>query len=200
MASRKAKKYRQLCEEQISHLMLVEWTPFERVEINGHPEIECWANSRYQVQVRRQQPTNGDGGELIWLSIRSLDRVACHDWREFQRIKNELAGPECEAIELYPAESRLTDGANQYHLWCFPGVRFGFGFNERLVTEIPEHGGPGHSVSVQRPFDVEPSSRQVVVHLNGDPRDNRPENERVPRAVRRVPVLAEGPSRRNRRC
>jgi hypothetical protein len=36
-----------------------------------------------------------------------------HDWRDLQRIKNQLVGPECEAVELYPAESRKVDTANQ---------------------------------------------------------------------------------------
>jgi hypothetical protein len=59
-----------------------------------------------------------------------------HDWRDLQRIKNELVGPECEAVELYPAESRLVDTANQYHLWADadPTYRFGLGFNMRLTS------------------------------------------------------------------
>lgn len=44
-----------------------------------------------------------------------------------QRIKNELLGDEYEACELYPAESRLVDGANQFHLWAING-QFPFGF------------------------------------------------------------------------
>jgi hypothetical protein len=57
-----------------------------------------------------------------------------------QRIKNELSGTATEAVELYPAESRLADTANQYHLWCVePGVHFPFGFNDgRLTNDTPE--------------------------------------------------------------
>ena len=57
-----------------------------------------------------------------------------------QRIKNELCGTETEAVEIYPAESRLADTANQYHLWCVePGVHFPFGFNDgRLADDTPE--------------------------------------------------------------
>ena len=69
---------------------------------------------------------------MIHLSIRNADRSARHDWRDFQRIKNQLAGPEWEAVEIYPAESRLVDAANQYHLWCFQ-FTFGIGFARRLV-------------------------------------------------------------------
>lgn len=51
------------------------------------------------------------------LSIRRKDRKPCRDWRHFQQIKNQLCGVEREGLELYPAESRLVDTANQFHLW-----------------------------------------------------------------------------------
>tara|TARA_A100001037_G_C14962951_1_gene550173 strand:+ start:117 stop:632 length:516 start_codon:yes stop_codon:yes gene_type:complete len=57
------------------------------------------------------------GDSLIWLSIRRLDRKPIHDWRDLQEIKNLLVGPEHDAMELYPKESRVMDTANQYHLW-----------------------------------------------------------------------------------
>jgi hypothetical protein len=60
---------------------------------------------------------------MIQIGINSLDGTARHDWREFQGIKNQIAGPECEAFELYPAEGRLLDPSNYYSLWCFPGLR-----------------------------------------------------------------------------
>lgn len=67
-----------------------------------------------------------------------------------QRIKNQLAGAECEAIELYPAESRLVDSANQFHLWCLddPTVRFPFGYDAGRVVTGESGGG-----AVQRPFE-----------------------------------------------
>jgi len=73
---------------------------------------QAWQNSQYFVFVRRVE-----NNPWIHLSIRRLDREPVHDWRDLQRIKNELVGPEHEALELYPAESRVTDTANQYHLW-----------------------------------------------------------------------------------
>lgn len=70
-------------------------------------------------------------------------------WRDLQEIKNELVGPEHEAIEIYPAESKRVDSANQYHLWVFkdPTYRIPIGFQTRLVTE----GTIG--LSQQRPFE-----------------------------------------------
>ena len=42
------------------------------------------------IQLRHQLPHDG---------------TARHDWRDFQAIKNQLAGPECEAFELVPRGS-----------------------------------------------------------------------------------------------
>ena len=111
-----------------------------------------WKNDRYTVIEKEWQPLNINGREMpvVWLSIRRNDREPVRDWRDCQRIKNEIVGPECEAIELYPAESRLTDTANQFHIWAIrdPTFRFPFGFFEgRLVSDTSEAG------SVQRPRD-----------------------------------------------
>jgi hypothetical protein len=100
-------------------------------------------NDIYQVVAR-------DRGELIHLSIKRLDRKPCRDWRDFQEIKNQLVGRYNEAVELYPAESRKVDGANQYHLWVIkdPRFRFPFGFNSgRIVSDTPV------GFSVNRPLD-----------------------------------------------
>jgi hypothetical protein len=79
---------------------------------------EIWRNDIYQVNVRR--PPIG----VVHLSVKRIDRQTIHDWRHLQSIKNELVGPECEGIELYPAESRRVDSANQYHLWVHPDPRY----------------------------------------------------------------------------
>ena len=41
-------------------------------------------------------------------------------WRIKQRIKNELFGEERTAIEVFPAESKLVDSFDVYHLWILP--------------------------------------------------------------------------------
>lgn len=77
--------------------------------------------------------------DWVHLSIKRHDRCPIHDWRDLQAIKNQLVGEECEGMELLPAESRLVDSANQYHLWCCTdsAFRFPFGFQERLVLDNP---------------------------------------------------------------
>ena len=111
-------------------------------------EETVYVNSRYQVSVRRLPDQQGQGGALH-LSIRRRDRAPVHDWRDLQRIKSELAGPEREAIEIYPPESQLVDVANQYHLWVLPaGVQVPYGFRgPRAVSDT------GAGAAVQRPHD-----------------------------------------------
>jgi hypothetical protein len=92
-----------------------------------------WVNERYQV-ARRAFP----GSPLVQLNIRRRDgRPIFRDWRHFQQIKNQLVGEQCEGVELYPAESRLVDASNKYHIWCHtdPGFRFPVGFDDRHVED-----------------------------------------------------------------
>jgi hypothetical protein len=100
---------------------------------------ELWMNREYVVRVYRTEE-----GHAAILSIRRQDRRPCRDWRDFQRIKNQLAGDTTEAVELYPAESRLVDSANQFWLWCFtPGTILPIGFPEGLTGTSEEAAAIG---------------------------------------------------------
>jgi len=100
------------------------------VQTMAAPQV--FENGIYRVQVRRQPP-------IVQLTISRLDGEPCKDWRHFQQIKNEIVGPEFEAVELFPAESRLVDMDNEYHLWVNTetGFRFPFGYGRRHVAERP---------------------------------------------------------------
>jgi hypothetical protein len=92
-------------------------------------------NGLFTVHVTMLNPTAGMEGPLQ-LAIHDKHRTTRHDWREFQRIKNEICGPEREAVELYPAESRLVDTANEYHLWVSAsGESIEVGFRARAVAD-----------------------------------------------------------------
>lgn len=111
---------------------------------------ELWKNNRYQVAIVRETPVGKGFPPMIHLSIKRLDRNPVRDWRDLQRIKNELVGPEHEGVELYPAESRLTDTANQFHVWVLAreGMRFPFGWDDgRNIMESST------AKSKQRPFE-----------------------------------------------
>jgi hypothetical protein len=106
---------------------------------------EHWNNDIYAVTVRRWEvdPVFRSEGGMVQLGISSIDGTARHDWRDFQEIKNQLSGAECEAFELYPAESRLLDPSNYYTLWCFPGIRrINVGADERRVFFADEAVAP----------------------------------------------------------
>lgn len=94
--------------------------------------LHVYQNNLYHVEMAYGTP-------FIHLDIHRLDGGPCKNWRHFQQIKNELVGAEHEAIELFPAESRLVDTANEYHLWVHarPDFRFPVGWNGRLVMEKP---------------------------------------------------------------
>lgn len=145
---------------------MARWEPLQRAVpivpdwVKDDPEAirhiqmrEVWKNNIYTVTVFR----NMDGTiipdeqvEVICLSIKANNKSVRRDWREFQKIKNEILGPEEEAVEIYPAESRLVDTANQYFLWCMKGKRAPVGFVERLVAE-----GDGGIGARQRPWHRE---------------------------------------------
>jgi hypothetical protein len=99
-----------------------------------HENTEIYINDLYQVQVRKVGEP-----EFYQLNIRRRDGgPILRDWRHFQYIKNQLLGEECEAVELYPAESRLVDTSNKFHLWGTrdPTYRFPFGFDARYVEYV----------------------------------------------------------------
>jgi len=113
----------------------------------GYELPEMWGNDRYNVSVGRDAET----GDVTHLSVHRRDRKPIMDWRDLQRIKDDVAGPTVEAVELYPARARVVDTANERHLWCFrPGAVLPFGFPEGLVIDAGE--GPQIG-SVQRPFE-----------------------------------------------
>lgn len=130
------------------------WTAFQECAVAHIPEKyrphAMFRNSIYQVSVwYGKHPVYG---EFAHLSFKTHDKAPRHDWREMQRIKNELCGEECWAVEMFPPEDQLVDTSNQYHLWVFRTFKFGdgLGFTDgRLVTEGSYDG------AVQRSFRPE---------------------------------------------
>lgn len=93
--------------------------------------VETWCNDKCQVFVYDwPNPDRGVAGPEGWpkiinLSMKLNNREPWHDWRDFQRIKNEICGTACWAFEVYPAQDSLVDTANQYHMFVTaPGYRF----------------------------------------------------------------------------
>ena len=107
---------------------------------NDHKKYRFYVNDIYQVQVA---PT-GDNGDFLHINIRRRDGGMVRDWRHFQQIKNEIAGEEREAVEIYPAESRKVDTSNKWHLWVLPeGAKVNIGWPERDISYKELRGVPG---------------------------------------------------------
>jgi hypothetical protein len=102
---------------------------------------DWWKNDSYRVLRVKSEPW--DKWPVVQLSIKRHDGKPIEpSWRDKQEIKNQLVAEECEGIELYPAESRLVDQSNQYHLWVIkdPKFRFPFGWKVRATVNDSEKG------------------------------------------------------------
>lgn len=122
-------------EEAVAHLMAHE------------ARCEHYRNHVYHVALDRFTEHGMGPDVTVWhLSFKRHDRRPVHDWRKVQALKTAILGPDVEAVELYPAEDRVVDTANQYHLYAFPGQRLPFGFPAGLRTDTIAMGN-----SKQRP-------------------------------------------------
>ncbi len=64
-------------------------------------------------------------GDVVHLAVSSLSERR-PTWPEMQRIKDEIAGPDATAVEVYPLHDEIVDEANMYHIWVLP-EHLGFG-------------------------------------------------------------------------
>lgn len=82
--------------------LLVDWV--ERV----------WINKRYLVMTA-QRP-----GGVLQLLVQRTDGRAKRNWQDLQQIKNDVAGHGALAVEVFPPEADVVDGAHVTHLWVMP--------------------------------------------------------------------------------
>lgn len=86
-----------------------------------------WKNSLYTVQLFTKP---SEWGDIKLLMVRRNDEGPIRSWSDMQRVKNELAGEDRIAVEVYPKEADLIDQANMYHLWVLPeGFNLPFGLH-----------------------------------------------------------------------
>lgn len=119
-------------------------------QIEMAESAETWMNNVYVATVHDVDYVGEGWPQMKQLSIRRIDRKVIHDWRDLQQVKNDIFGPETEAVELYPSDDRVVDTANSYHLWVLtdPGTKFPFGWGTGLRTDdvvagIPDQQRPG---------------------------------------------------------
>ena len=70
------------------------------------------------------------------LAVASLSGIR-PTWREMQRIKDELAGCDKTAVEVYPPAMEIVDEADMFHIWVLPGP-LAFGLRNPVT---PAHRG-----------------------------------------------------------
>jgi hypothetical protein len=129
------------------------WKPLRLVA--SSESCDTFENDVYRVQrmkmdasCTRAERAENPAAEALWLAISRIDGKAIHDWRDLQRCKNEVAGPQREGLEVYPSESRVIDVGNAYHLFVLAaGETVPYGTRRRMVLG---HGIAGGS---QRPLE-----------------------------------------------
>lgn len=115
-------------EKRVSKLMAGGYNEWKDVTDEPHTQavlaradyselpFKIWMNGMFVVQAFNTPNAWG----AIRVMIRWNDCRPDHDWSLFQRIKNELFGPERVALEVFPAESNKQDVANIYWFWVLP--------------------------------------------------------------------------------
>lgn len=117
---------RKLLEAEGSRRKRGDWGAWEKLTFPRGTVGSTWAaefeeayrNKVFSVLIR-------DVGSATHFAVSSLSGIR-PTWREMQRIKDELAGPEKTAVEVYPPRSKVIDEADMFHIWVLPdGVPFG---------------------------------------------------------------------------
>lgn len=86
--------------------------PRGTVSAEGWPaEFEIAHKNRVFSVLDRTLPSG-----VRHLGISSLSQIR-PTWPEMQRIKDELAGADATAVEVYPPHDEIVDAADMYHLW-----------------------------------------------------------------------------------
>lgn len=95
------------------------WGPWEdRGYVRDDPGapaglVGAWLNRTYSVQ---HIVHNG----LEVLMVRRHDGKPDFPWPHLQRIKDQLVGPDREAVQVFPRADEVVDSANMAHIWIVP--------------------------------------------------------------------------------
>ena len=101
-----------------------------------------YANELYQATVDYSHWDAKSREGYIYISLKNHKRTTNVSWQHKQWIKNDICGVEAEGVELFPAENRMVNSANQYHIWVLTENRkIPCGWHEgRLVTDNTVEG------------------------------------------------------------
>lgn len=113
------------------------WTRFEEVDLSkiaGKKPmglVQAFRKNLYSVQVFQRKMNNSEQMAALFGIRAHVSAMSSKiTWAIKQRIKNELAGPERLAFEVYPPVSELIDEVDMYWLWIMPeGEKMPFKLN-----------------------------------------------------------------------
>lgn len=122
-------RLRQRLSDQRQHRDIVKqskmpWQPMTQVPEEEWPAQETrrviafWKNNKYLAMEFASRETSY--GPVRHLIIQKTTGERIVRWGPLQRIKNEVAGPDAIAVELYPAERDVIEDCHVYHLWLLP--------------------------------------------------------------------------------
>ena len=97
-------------------------TGSHRFTVRGVP-YSAWSNGEYGCL--RSEPFDATEGHAKWpsmvhLILSRLDAGPVYDRAAMAGAIGQLVGPGRDAVQLYPAESRVLNLDNAAHLWVFP--------------------------------------------------------------------------------
>lgn len=114
-------------------------------------EFGIYRNGNYSVSVYPCIRADENQPLAVYMKIRNIDWSAKHDWRDFQEIKNNMFGAECEGVEVYPPESLLQDTANSFWMVVFINPTYRSFFT--LISGRKVIEDDGNPLTKQRPFN-----------------------------------------------
>ena len=99
-----------------------DWGVWETIPLAPGQGGDGWAGQCHQVHRNRVFAVlvRMDHSGAIHLAVSNLSGVR-PTWPEMQRIKDDIAGPNVTAIEVYPPKAEVVDEADMFHIWVIRG-------------------------------------------------------------------------------
>lgn len=99
-----------------------EWGAWETIQLAPGQCGSGWAGQCHQARRNRVFAVlvRLDASGVVHLAVSSLSGNR-PSWPEMQRIKDEIAGPDTTAIEVYPRKIDVVDEADMFHIWVLRG-------------------------------------------------------------------------------
>ncbi len=115
-----------------------EWGPWDPLPLAPGQGGYGWAGQCHQARRNRVFAVlvRLDASGVVHLAVSSLSGIR-PSWPEMQRIKDEIAGPDATAIEVYPPKAHVVDEADMFHIWVLRGhLTFGLHLTDKFLPGL----------------------------------------------------------------